>query len=276
MRSRLTETLCGVGALLAVSACTASRPLPHARQRPDSHRPESGQRAPAFDLLASPGVTAAERDRLTRCVARGVKKVESFFGGQFSARFTVYLLASRADLDRFWRRQWDEPTFRSQCWMVASGRGDAVVLLSPQAWRKEACEHDPDREVHVENLVTHELVHAYHDQHNPAHGFEGLEAIEWFAEGIATYVSEQMDEGRQASPTEAVRLNLGPRTLDQAWTGKYRYGVCGSLVKFLASRGGKPLLIRLLRATSPAEIYRETGLEEEQLLQAWRDWVRQR
>ena len=44
----------------------------------------------------------------------------------------------------------------------------------------------------AQDLITHELVHTYHGQHNPTRDFTGMDDLGWFVEGLATYASGQM------------------------------------------------------------------------------------
>jgi hypothetical protein len=224
-------------------------------------------------LVPGPGVTEADMREITPRIERGMDRVASFFGAPFRSPFAVHLFRARSDLDDFWRRAWNEPSFTSECWMVGSGTERRFVLLVPAAWAREACDHDPDDEVHVQNLITHELVHVYHDQHNPAESFDGLEPLSWYVEGLATYVSGQLDERGRLTALDAIRASAAPTSLERAWQGKYRYGVCGSLVKYLDARGGRSLLTRLLRVTTPAEVHEATGMDEAQLLTGWRAWA---
>ena len=224
-------------------------------------------------FVRGPDNRPVENEYIVHSVVEGIERVEAFFKDPFLDEFGVYLFDNRKDLDEFWRTLWDLPTFRSECWMVASGSQDTLAILTPRAWREEACEHDPEKEEHVQNLITHELVHLFHDQYNRADGFDGFASMSWFVEGLATYVSGQLDEGYLASPVEAVRQGLAPESLSEAWRGKYRYGVCASIVKYLKSRGGKGLLKRLLWATTPEEILREIGISERELLEEWHDWL---
>ena len=66
-------------------------------------------------------------------------------------------------------------------------------------------------------------------------------------------------------------VDVAVRTaLAAAWTGKYRYGVSGSLVRFVDRRVGRPGLFAMLGATSDAELLARLGLSEAELLVAWR------
>ncbi|WP_181394611.1 hypothetical protein, partial [Staphylococcus pseudintermedius] len=90
------------------------------------------------------------------------------------------------------------------CWMVASGVADGVRMLSPRAWKTEACEHDAGDARHVEQLLAHELVHVFHGQHNPSPAFLAVTGIVWFVEGLATLASGQLAAGEQLSARQAL------------------------------------------------------------------------
>lgn len=158
--------------------------------------------------------------------------------------------------------------------MVASGVADEVRLLSPRAWTTEACEHDAEDELHLRRLVAHELVHAYHGQHNPSPDFVDVSGIDWFAEGLATYASGQLEDPALASAREALERGAGPDSLARAWTGRYRYGVSGSLVAFVDRELGRGRILELLGASSGEELLALIGRDEEELLADWRVWVR--
>lgn len=203
-------------------------------------------------------------------LAEARARVEAFFGQPFARPFEVRVFPDRRALDAHWRETWQVPDLQSECWMVASGTGSELALLAPAAWKTEACEHDAADAGHLRRLLAHELTHVFHGQHNPRPDFDGLDAIAWFAEGLAVHVSGQLDAGELASPREAVERGLAPAELATAWSGKYRYGVCGSLVRFVDSRLGRAKLLGLLAATSEGELLAAIGLDEGELLEAWR------
>ena len=95
--------------------------------------------------------------------------------------------------------------------------------------------------------------------------------IELLLEGLAVYVSGQLDEGHLASPLEAVELGLTPKSLETAWSGKYRYGVCGTLVRYLDQTCGREKLREMLACTSQAQLLILAGLSEEELLNGWQE-----
>ena len=259
-----------LGIVAVCAAVTAACTAPQDPPRVEEARGETPERAP-FPLE----VTAADTpgaSELERVVAEGRAQVEAFFGAPFPEPVRVLVQPDRAAFDASFPPEWG--VGQTQCWMVAYGVADRLSLLSPRVWRAEACEHDPDDAVHVQRLVTHELVHAYHGQHNPTRDFSGIEeATGWFAEGLAVLASGQLDAERLAGARRAVAEGRGPTDLRTAWSGADRYGVCGSLVAFLETRCGREGLVRLLAATDFEAFLQEAGLTEEAWLAAWRGWL---
>jgi hypothetical protein len=39
-----------------------------------------------------------------------------------------------------WQKDWNEPRFKSECWMVASGVASKLDVISPKSWDKQACD----------------------------------------------------------------------------------------------------------------------------------------
>ncbi len=247
----------------------------------------------AFVLLAVPGSACSsvaahesvarwrleitEQDRslagpLRDHLCDGIRSVESFFGIPFERPFVVEVFPDRSAFDGFFRTRWGIE--KTEAWMVAAGVADRLVLLSPAAWRAEAVEHDPEDAEHVRDLLTHELVHVYHGQKNPRPDFDGLDEIGWFVEGLATYASGQLEHSHRSAAKEAIEAGRAPLRLGDAWSGRERYGVSGSLVEFVDLEYGRGTIVALLGATSQSEILRALELTEEDLLAAWRAYVR--
>jgi len=164
---------------------------------------------------------------------------------------------------------------QTQCWMVAWGVADRLVVLSPRAWHApEVCEHDPDDRAALARLLRHELVHALHGQHNPTRDFTGMEdELGWFIEGLATFASGQLAQEHADDARQAIAAGAAPKQLAAAWSGRYRYGVCGSLVAYLDQRCGHERLAEMLTATTQAQLLGMAGLSEAQLLAAWQAWA---
>jgi hypothetical protein len=103
--------------------------------------------------------------------------------------------------------------------------------------------------------------------------FDGMDEISWLPEGLATYASGQLDRIHAKAARSAIYAGAGPSVLAQAWSGKYRYGIAGSLVTYLEITYSCAMLVALLPATSQEEMLRRLGVGEGELLKGWRAWV---
>ncbi len=205
----------------------------------------------------------------------GRRQVEQFFGTTYSSPFAFRIFPGRATLDSWWAAEWGIPDLETQCWMVGSGEAENLAILSPRVWAEEACEHDASDEERIQQLVTHEMVHVFHLQSTPAEAVEMLEPIGWFVEGLAVYASGQLVSSHAASARESIETGAAPEQLEDGWSGRYRYGVSGSLVQFIDETYGRDMTIRLVQATSEDEILDAIGMSEAGLLEAWRRFVRE-
>ena len=122
-------------------------------------------------------------------IEKGIKRVATFFGAPFKDKFDIYIYPNRHLIDSIWQIDWKMPEFKSECWMVASGVGSKLDLISPKYWSKESCEHDYNDTLQTQNLITHGLVHVYHGQLNQSSDFSDITGLDWFVEGLAVYVS---------------------------------------------------------------------------------------
>ena len=200
-------------------------------------------------------------------VTAGMKTVENFFGQPYLKTIGADVYPTRAGLDEEFKRRWKAPP--TEKWMVAAGIADGLFMLSPKAWKTEATGHDRDDPRHVREIVTHELTHVFHGQHNPRPDFDGMDEMAWFIEGLATYVAGQLD-GRRLTAKEAIEAGKAPKSLAEAWTGQYRYGVSGSIVRYVDVTYGRPKLIGLLKLTDTASALKALGTDEKTLLRGWK------
>src|SRR5262249_4104940 len=152
----------------------------------------------------------------------------------------VEVFPHREQFDAYFKKRWQVP--RTERWMVASGVHDKLTVLSPRVWKAEAVEHDPKDETHFRELIAHELVHVYHGQLNPTGDFDGMDDLGWFVEGLAVYVSGQLENAHRDAASQALAKGQAPVSLAKAWGGRYRYGVCGSMVRFVDERWGRQML----------------------------------
>jgi hypothetical protein len=248
---------------LVLAACAGGQRL--------SDTQVSEQAAPAVIVEASQA-----DDEIARTIeadaSEGVRRIEEYFGAEaFVSPPRVRVFPGRAELDAYVREAWGlEGT---ECWMVGAAEEEALILLSPRVWREEACDHDPGDPNHVRDLVAHELVHVYHMQRNPTRAFESVEGLDWFVEGLATLVSGQYERFHVERAREAVASGAAPAQLADAWSGRYRYGVSGSLVAYVETRVGKGGVARLLTATRLDEALSAVGDTEAEFLAAWAAWV---
>ena len=250
-----------ISLVLLLSACSASSV---------QIETSTASETECFRIVSQP-VDEETATRLSPVLREAVDSVERYFGGRFARPFAITIFPDRASFEASFPREWGLST--TECWMVATGTADGVRLLSPRVWKQEACEHDPADELHVARVLAHEIVHVYHGQHNPSPDFVDTTGIDWFVEGLATLASGQLEDERQLSARDALERDLGPKTLADAWTGRYRYGVSGSLVAFVEHELGHARIPELLGATSGDELLASIGMSEEELLESWRAWV---
>lgn len=203
-------------------------------------------------------------------LAEGIQSVESFFKKPFASTFAVYVHPDRQSLDGQWQKDWNMPTFKSECWMVASGVATKLDLISPVQWEKEACEHSYADKVKTQQLITHELFHVFHGQLNPSPDFSAVEGIDWLVEGFATYASGQLDDGRVNEIKKAIAENKVPASLDDFWKGKLRYGLSGSVISYIDQHYGRAKLYELLKFTTKKQVLESLKLDEAKLIDQWK------
>ncbi len=206
-------------------------------------------------------------------IDKGFTEVKDFFQAKDLKKFDVFIFPDRKSLDSSWQKSWNMPEFKSECWMVASGVSNRFDLISPAAWKTDACEHDFSDKEKTQKLITHELVHVYHGQQNASPDFSATEGIDWFVEGLATYASGQCDSLRMAQVRKAIAENQVPMKLDAFWTGKNKYGLSGSMVMFIDKKYGRKKLLELLPFSKKSEILLSLGVSEEVLLEAWKKFM---
>lgn len=230
---------------------------------------------PGFTLVYA-AADSAWAPRLSASLERGITRVRKFFGAPFQRDVTVRILPTRAALDALWQQAWHAPEFHSECWMVASGTGTELDVLSPNAWATQACEHDAANASHMDKLLAHELTHVYQGQRNVRRELDGMDDLGWFVEGVAVLASGQLEDDHLAPASEAIAKGAAPKELAKAWSGKYRYGVSGSLVRFVDRRVGRRTLSRMLADTTQGQLLSHTGLSETELLERWQRSVTKR
>jgi hypothetical protein len=212
----------------------------------------------------------AEAKKITNYLQSGVDHITRFFDHQFRDSFNVYIFPKRSSLDKQWQKDWGDPSFKSQCWMIASGVANRLDVLSPNAWSKEACEHNANDSTEIRKVICHELIHVFHGQHNPDHTFSYIEKLDWLVEGVATFVSGQLDEKRSQQVRQMVNDNRTPLSLDEFWKGPNKYGLSGSMIAFIDKKYGRKTVFELLKHTRKQSVLEALAVSEEQLLSEWK------
>jgi hypothetical protein len=208
---------------------------------------------------------------LSAMVTKGQRKVEAFFHLRFSEAIHLTVASNRADFNKAFPAAWGMS--QTECWMVGVGVADFLILLSPSAWKVEACDHDPKDSGEVQRIITHELVHVFHGQHNPSRDFTGADDIGWFVEGLGVLASGQLDRQRLLKTADAVRAGDVPKALSDAWSGPNRYGRAGSIVQYLDVKYGRHTLIALLPVVKQSDLLARLEISEDQLLLDWKTWL---
>jgi len=186
----------------------------------------------------------------------------------------MYVFPHRASLDEQWARDWKQPGFKAECWMIASGVADRLDLLSPRTWERQACDHNGNDSQEVRQVILHELVHVFHAQQNPLPGFDGMDELSWLIEGLATYVSGQLTEDKIKSVRRQLADGVAPASLADFWKGKLRYQQAGTLIKFIDERYGRDKLISILGLTDLPSILEILATTEIGLIQSWIDFYK--
>lgn len=208
-----------------------------------------------------------------RLAENGITFVKYFFNSTYNKKFNIFIHPNRHSLDSSWQKDWNMPEFKSECWMVASGVANKLDMIAPKHWDTEACEHIYSETKKTQQLITHELVHVYHGQRNVSPDFSNVEGIDWFVEGLATFASGQCDTLKIAEVKKAINDNKIPKSLDNFWTGKFKYGLSGSVVMFIDYKYGRIKLKELLPLNKKSEILSALKTTEPELLNEWKNFI---
>jgi len=216
---------------------------------------------------------SAHSKEYIKIIDDGIKDVEQFFEYSYRNKFDVYVHPDRSSLDSAGQKDWNMPTFKSQCWMVASGTASKLDLISPKAWDRVACDHRYSDTKKTQDLIKHELVHVFHGQLNASPDFSNEENIDWFVEGLATYASGQCDTLRIEEIKRAITDKKVPQSLDHFWEGNLKYGLSGSVVMYIDHKYGRQELKELLPFNKKTEILEALNVTESKLLEDWSNYI---
>ena len=108
-------------------------------------------------------------------------------------------------------------------------------------------------------------------KHNAEHTFKYIEKLDWLAEGVATFVSGQLDAKRSQRIKHLINENKVPSTLDNFWKGQEKYGLSGSMVAYIDNKYGRNELFELLKQTNKELVLKSLDVSETQLLADWKN-----
>jgi len=206
-------------------------------------------------------------------LTNGGKTVNDYFKMPFKKKVSVYIFPERNSLDKQWQNAWHDTSFHSQCWMVASGVADRMDVLSPRLWKESACDHNAENKDEIQKIITHELAHCFHGQYNPSPDFSATVNMDWFVEGLATYVSGQLDKERISQVKKLAAQSKLPGELKLMWTGQAKYGIAGSMIKYLETSFGKEAIIELLKYANSKTALGYLKVSEADLILGWKNYI---
>jgi hypothetical protein len=96
-----------------------------------------------------------------------------------------------------------------------------------------------------------------------------MDDVSWLIEGLATFASGQLNEGRVDKVREELKIKT-PTALSELWTGADKYGRAGSFVQFLDEEYGRKKIIELLAYTDLASILKSLKKNEATLINEWK------
>jgi hypothetical protein len=229
--------------------------------------PAAWAQQPGQVVLSFEPRDSAQAAEVENLIGTAIARLETFFDLRFRAAIAIAILPDRTAFDEYFRNAWG--ISNTECWMVGAASAEGLILLSPRVWADQACEHDPQDNAHLTGIVTHELVHVLHGQYNPTEDFEGMDPLGWFVEGVAVLASGQL-ESRRGDARQAMLVDALPARLADVWSGRFRYGLAGSLVEHVDRTRGRDVLRKLLTVTTQQQALEILRVTEAILLESWK------
>jgi len=241
---------------------------PKQKSDPDTAKKAMYENTPY--LIYYDALDEQQAEQIVPWLNQGQKDINQFFDSGFKKKFEVFIFSERDSLDLQWQKDWNMPGFKSECWMVASGIAHRLDILSPRIWETQACEHSNEDTLATKKLMVHELVHVFHGQHNPSPTFENVDNIDWLVEGLAVYASGQLDKEQYERAKNFMLVEEGPNSLANIWKGEHKYGLAGSMVKFIDDTYGRKMVVQLIGFTQVNEVLGSLQISEEELIRQWK------
>jgi hypothetical protein len=217
-------------------------------------------------VRADSGLVPLVRD----AIRNGERLATAFFAAAPLQPYRITIYPDRTSITDRWRVAWQRPAFQSPCWLIAAAWATELDLLSPRAWNRDACGHNPGDVIHLTNVIAHEVVHVLHGQLGQHQNLASQLNAQWFTEGLATYVSGMLDVDYAGAVGARLDAGFAPRTLAELWADNANYPLSGSLVRFIDRRYGRSVIRDLLPARSSSAILTRLAVGEAELLAAWR------
>jgi hypothetical protein len=90
---------------------------------------------------------------------------------------------------------------------------------------------------------------------------------------LATFASRQCDTSRISEVKKVISENKIPKGLDNFWTGNIKYGLCGSVVKYIDYKYGRKKLKQLLPLNKKSTILSVLKTTKTELLNGWQKYI---
>jgi hypothetical protein len=90
---------------------------------------------------------------------------------------------------------------------------------------------------------------------------------------LAVYASGQLERSHRTADRDAIKAGKAPARLADAWSGRYRYGVSGSIVRFVDQRYGRDIIKKLLAVVSNEQALQLLKTTEGEFLDNWKSRV---
>lgn len=155
------------------------------------------------------------------------KELESFFHIKMEP-VDVFLIDSRKDIDRIWRK-------KTEKWLTAWTKNNNIFILNPKNYTRESDHKDIK---HFWQTLKHECSHLYFKQLTQAN------YPKWLNEGLACYLANQVK--KELTQKEALKVFDYYSKID--WQ---IYSIGYFWVKLLIEKFGRKKLLTLLKQLKP-------------------------
>lgn len=204
-------------------------------------------------------------------IERGIGKIESFFSKKFLEKFDVVIYSERDSLDKMLALNYNLPDFKSECWLVAVGERLRIDMLSPRVWASQSCEPGANDTSAIYQIVTHELVHVFHEQYGQ--NIHRNENMQWFTEGLAVYVSGQLENIPDTTIKNSLFEAGSPDNLIGIKSTPQNYILSASLVEYIDEKYGRDVVFNMIFMEDALELFENLKISEARLIAEWKESI---